>query len=299
MAPEPFEVGLVTVRAEPTEVPLATALAEAAEAPREWTGLGRLDLTPFTLVVVRDAAAFRRWSRGRLPAWGAGLTIPSGRLVVIRADAGDPFGTLRHELAHLALHTTVPGRVPLWFSEGYAVIAAQEHGRAAALQLNLAVALGRVPTLPALDALLRAGAGDAATAYALAGSAVAELQRRHPSRTLEPLLARLTAGEDFDAAVRATTGLDAERFAELWHLGVRRRYNLGVWIVAGGAWGVLAVVLLVAAGWRRRADRPRRAALDEGWVLPPPDDESMTADDGSMTSVTASPPPLDRPGFGG
>jgi hypothetical protein len=278
-------------------VGLATALAEAAEPSRAWVGLGRVDLTPMTLVVAADAEAFARWSGGRLPRWGAGMTLPARRLVVIRADGGDPFGTLRHELAHLALHTVVRGRVPLWFNEGYAVVAAQEHGRLAALQLNLAVAMGRVPTLRQLDADLRGASDDAAAAYALAGSAVGELQRRHPDNSLEPLLGRLRDGVGFDEAVLASTGLDLERFDEVWHRSVRRRYNLGVWAATGGAWLVLALLLGVAAGWRRHADAPRRAALDEGWTLPPDDDEMMTPDDGSMTTVTTPPEALDPPPF--
>ncbi len=286
---------MVTVVAEPGDVGLATALAEAAEPTRDWLGLGRVDLTPMTLVVAADADAFGRWSGGRLPRWGAGMTLPARRLVVIRADGGDPFGTLRHELAHLALHTVVPGRVPLWFDEGYAVVAAQEHGRLAALQLNLAVAMGRVPTLRQLDADLRGASDDAAAAYALAGSAVGELQRRHPQNSLEPLLGRLRDGVGFDAAVLATTGLDLERFDEVWHRSVRRRYNLGVWAATGGAWVVLALLLGFAAAWRRHADVPRRAALDEGWTLPPDDDEMMTPDDGSMTTVTEPPETLDPP----
>jgi hypothetical protein len=286
-------VGLVTVLAEPGEVGLATALAEAAEPSREWLGLGRLDLTPMTLVVAADADAFARWSGGRLPRWGAGMTLAARRLVVIRADGGDPFGTLRHELAHLALHSAIPGRVPLWFAEGYAVVAAREYGRLAALQLNLTVALGRVPSLRQLDADLRGGSGDAAAAYALAGSAVVELQRRHPTNSLAPLLGKLRDGMPFEEAVLASTGLDLERFGDSWHRSVRRRYNLGVWAATGGAWVVLALLLGVAAGWRKHADAPRRAALDEGWTLPPDDDEMMTPDDGSMTTVTEPPETLD------
>lgn len=280
-------------------VPLATTLAEAAEPPREWLGLGRLDLTPLTLVVTADADGFARWSGGRIPRWGAGLTLPARRIVVIRADAGDPVGTLRHELAHLALHLTVPGRVPLWFAEGYAVVAAGEHGRLAALQLNLAVAMGRVPTLRALDGHLRGlGGGDAATAYALAGAAVLELQRVIPGGTLEPLLTRLREGEPFETALQAAAGRDLASLEAAWHSGVRARYNLGIWVLTGGAWAVLALLLGVAAVWRRRADAPRRAALDHGWPMPPVDDDSMTANDGSMTTVTKPADALDQPGVG-
>ncbi len=262
-----------------------------AAAPTEWYGLGRVALGALTVLVAPDRDTFRRWSRGRLPGWGAGMALPQSGLVMVRADDGDPVVTLRHELAHVALHRRIQGRVPLWFDEGYAVLAADEYGGLAALQLNIAVASGRVPTLLALDAALRGSEGDASAAYALAASAVAELARRHPSRRIEPLLARLSAGVPFEAAVQATTGLTAERFADSWHLATRRRYNWGIWFATGGVWVVLALALGAAAAWRRRQDAPRREALNAGWSLPP-DDEPITTD-------PIPPIRLDRPDSGG
>ncbi len=264
----------MTAVAERRHLGLATALAEAAAPPRDWLAIGRVDPGPLTLVVVPDRAAFARAAAGRVPGWGAGLAIPSARMVVIRADAGDPFGTLRHELAHVALHRRVRTRVPLWFDEGYAVLAAGEYGRLEALQLNLTVVSGRVPDLRGVDGALRGrGSADAETAYALAASAVAELARRNPTRTLEPLMTRLIAGEAFDAAVEATTGFSLDRFDEVWHRSVRRRYNWGIWFATGGVWLLVAAGLGGAAAWRRRQDAPRRAALDIGWPDPPPDAE--------------------------
>lgn len=262
-----IEVGDVTVLVDRQHAALGTSMAEAAGRAREWLGLGRLDLGELVLVVVPDTGAFRGWSRGRVPSWGAGLTLPGSRLVVIRVDAGDPFGTLWHELAHLALHQEVAGRVPLWFDEGYAVLAAGEYGRLAGLQLNLSVAAGRVPTLRGLDAELRGSSGDAVAGYALAGSAVSYLARRHPSGKLEPLLERLKGGMPFGDAVLATTGLSEDRFDEAWHRDVRKRYNWLIWLATGGAWLVVALLLGWAAAWRRHRDAPRREALNEGWVV--------------------------------
>jgi len=53
-----------------------------------------------------------------MPGWGAALAFPESRTIVLRADAGDLERTLRHELAHLALHRQIRVRVPLWFDEG-------------------------------------------------------------------------------------------------------------------------------------------------------------------------------------
>jgi hypothetical protein len=40
-------------------------------------------------------------------------------------------------------------------------------------------------------------------------------------------------------------------------------------MAAGGLWAVIATLVIALGSVRRRADRPRRAALDEGWIVPP------------------------------
>jgi hypothetical protein len=285
----------VTIIAPPGLDGLAGSMRDVIVQPSEWLGLGRVTLTPLVLVLVPDAAGFAAWSRGQLPMWGAGMSVPSRRLVVIRADGGNPLQTLRHELAHMALFTRVPTRVPLWFSEGYAALAAGEHGRLDALQLNLAVALGRIPSLRELDGALRGSVADAGPAYALAAAAVADIGRRHPTGSLEPMLRLLSEGEGFDDALRRSTGLDPLGFDESWRRTMRRRYNLGIWLLTGGSWAILALVLAVLAAQRRRRDAPRRAALDIGWPVPPPDDGGISADDDSMTTSSPAPDRLDRP----
>ena len=271
-----MEVGDITVFADQRHVALGTALAEAAGQPHEWLGLGRLDVGRIVLVLANDRADFQRLSRGRLPGWGAGATISGGRLVIIRLDAGDPYQTLRHELAHVVMRQRVSGRVPLWFDEGYAVVAAQEYGRFAALRLNLAVATGKVPELRALDGALRGSADDAETAYALAGSAVSELARRCRNGDLRGLMAQLEQGVPFDAAVAAATGYTTDRFEEVWFRSVRQHYNWFVWLATGGMWLIITLLLAWAAASRRRREAPRRAALDAGWPMPPEDDETIT-----------------------
>jgi hypothetical protein len=197
------------------------------------------------------------------------VALPGARVILIRADGNDIYGTLRHELAHLALHQAVSIRVPLWFDEGYAAWAAGEWDRLGALELNLAVVRGAVPDLGTLDGALRGSASTADAAYALAVSAVTELARRNPTATLDPLLQRLMAGHDFEQSVLETTGLTLAQFERGWQQSLRRRYSFATWLLAGGGWGVIALVLWALVRLRRRADRGRRAALDEGWELPP------------------------------
>jgi hypothetical protein len=262
-------VGQVTAVAWPPQRQLAVELAQRAGRPTEWPGLGTRVPGPLQLIIVPDGHHLDSLSSGRAPPWGAAVALPGARTILLRADQGNLYQTLRHELAHLALHQAVRVRVPLWFDEGYASWAAGEWDRLGALDLNLAVVRGAVPDLRSLDGALRGSAGTADAAYALAASAVTELARRNPSGSLDPLMGRLVAGEDFDAAVQATTGLTISQFDSDWRRAVRKRYSLATWLLAGGGWGILAVLLWALVRIRRRADLPRRAALDEGWEVEP------------------------------
>lgn len=271
--------------AAPREQGLGVALAESAGEPRDWPGLGRRTAGAFRLIVLPDATALARWSGGRAPRWGAALTLPKSRTILLRADA-DPLQTFQHELAHLVLNDVIRSRVPLWFDEGYAVWAAGEWDLTRQLALNLAVATTATPSLDTLSLALRGDDLGVGAAYALAASAVLELARRHPSGSIGPLLGRLQAGEGFAESVLATTGLTLDRFDEAWRVSVRRRFSVLTWLLAGGAWAVLGLVTMVAIHIRRRADRPRRLALDQGWELPP-DAETQAAD-------ALDPPPRDE-----
>jgi hypothetical protein len=257
---------------------VAAELAAVADRPADWPGLGRRDPGPLRLIVVPNGRVLDSLTSGRAPSWGAAVAVPGARTILLRADQGDLNRTLRHELAHLALHEAVPVRVPLWFDEGYAAWAAGEWERLGGLELNLAVVRGAVPSLTGLDGALRGSASSADAAYALATSAVTELARRNPTRTLTPLLRRLQAGEDFDAAVLATTGLTIGRFEQEWQRTLKRRYTLGNWLVAGGGWVVVALVVAWLVHRRRRADRGRRAALDVGWEVDSENEEGPELD---------------------
>lgn len=261
------QVGSVTVVAEPRHRNLGIALAEQADQPVNWPGLGRESPPPFTLILAEDSLQMARITRGRAPAWGAGVAFPQARLIVLRADLPEIRQTLRHELAHLVLRSNGRVRVPLWFDEGYASWATGELGAGEVLELNLAVATGRVPGLQEIDRMLRSSARTADLAYALAASAVGDIARRPEPGGLGRMLAMLRDGQPFDSALAASTGLSTERFQEQWQRNMGRRYGLITWAVAGGLWLVLACAVMLLWWVRRERDRPRRVALDQGWVI--------------------------------
>ncbi len=264
-----MRVGQVTAVAWPAQQPLAVELARRAGQATAWPGIGRRVPGPLQLIIVPDGAYLDSLTAGRAPVWGGAVALPGARTILLRADQGDLYQTLRHELAHLALHQAVPVRVPLWFDEGYASWAAGEWTRMEVLELNFAVVRGKVPDLRSLDGALRGSASTANAAYALAASAVIELARRNPSGSLDPLMTRLGNREDFDSAVLATTGLSLSQFDIQWRKALRRRYSLVTWVLAGGGWGIIALGVWLLVRVRKKADLPRRAALDEGWDIEP------------------------------
>jgi len=265
--PDTTQVGRVTVIAPAERTALGIALGEEADRGQRWPGVLEPDTAPLRLILLADSATMAATFAGRAPGWGVGLAFPNSRTIVLRADQPDPSSTLRHELAHMALHSAVRTRVPLWFDEGYASWAAGEWERIELLHLGVALAGIQPPDLRKLDAMLRGSARTADVAYALATSAVLELARRNPAGTLDALVSQLEQGADFDSAVLRTTGLTVDRFELAWQQAVRSRYNLVTWLLAGGFWGLSGGVVILAMYLRRRADRPRRAALDEGWVI--------------------------------
>ena len=128
---------------------------------------------------------------------------------------------------------------------------------------------GAAPSFGQVNRDIRSGAAHAETAYALATAAVVFLERLGGDRGLEHFLANLAETQDFDRALRTTHSITQGQFEVLWQRDLRKRYG---WVLFFSSltvfWTVLAVVLLSLWGLRRRHDKGRRAALDQGWVVP-------------------------------
>lgn len=288
-------VGRVTVVAKAPELDLALALADEADAAMTWPGLGRQQNPEFRLIVVPDAREYARVSRGRAPVWGGAVTLPAIRTILLRTDAGDPLRLLRHELAHLALHAAVRGRVPRWFDEGFATWGAGEFDRLDAMELNIAVVAGQPLTFAAVDRELASPVGNPTRAYALAATAVLYAARAHPEGSLAPLLGLLRDGVPFDSALQRTTGRSLDRFEEAWARDVRRRYGVLAWGLGLAPW-LLAIAFAIAGIiLRRRRDAPRRAALEIGWELPPADEAEPAPPAGDAPVSAVGPAPTDGP----
>jgi peptidase MA superfamily protein len=264
--PTATQVGRVTAIAWPGQEALATSVAEQADRATNFPGIGAMPERPIRLILAPTRAIYDSLTRGRLPLWSEGAAFPDGGTIVLLAEghAGRPATALRHELAHLALRWHVVRRLPLWFEEGYAAVAAQEWDRLDALRLNWQLARGARMDLDDVDRALRGAQGDAETGYALATTAVLLLERWGGKQGLSPLLANLPQAESFDAALRATYHVTEGDFELRWQRDVRSRYGWLSWLGAlGFFWLTIGALLAGLVVLRRRRDRAKRQLLDE------------------------------------
>ena len=258
--------GRFSVVATPRDTGLARHLIADAEARDTFPGLPRPRLG-VRIVIAADERDFRGTVGGSAPEWGAAVAFPGERRIVMRgqdapAKAGEPRQTLRHELAHLALHEAIPDGVPRWFDEGYASFAAGEWGRDEVLASSIVLAVRGVPRFETLDTLVTRGAGSAEQGYALAHRAVADLAARDPARGLAALFDAWRGGGTLDAAVRTAFGITLDGYEDAWRRDTRRRYG-ALALLADLSFATLVLFVLVGPFWlaRRRRDRRKLAEM--------------------------------------
>jgi hypothetical protein len=94
-------------------------------------------------------------------------------------------------------------------------------------------------------------------AYLESWAAVRHLLRRGP---IEPLLARVAAGEEFDTAFEGVYGQTPEAFADALADEVERHWRFLPLLTSGTSLFGLMTVLFLLAAWRMRVKRRRRLA---------------------------------------
>lgn len=264
--PVEIDSGRFTFVAFPRDAALARSLLSEALGRDTFPGLPR-PRAHARILITPDALRFHEATGPSAPEWGAAIATPAdGRIVMqgsrANSAAGDPRATLRHELAHLALHEALGDLPPRWFDEGYASYAAEEAGRDDVLATNVALVFRGVPPLDSLDAFFEGGESGAQTGYALARSAVAAMAALDRAHGLSLFLRYWRDTRSMDQAMRGAYGMTAAAFEARWRAGTRRRYGaLALFADVSVAAGILLAVVWPFWLIRRRRDRARMAAM--------------------------------------
>jgi hypothetical protein len=295
---ERIDGGRFTFVAYPRDLQLARAMLAESMARDTFPGLPR-PVSRVAITIAPDAERFRRLIGATAPEWGAAIAFPDEHAIVMQgsranSSAGDPSVTLRHELAHIALHETLGNLPPRWFDEGYATYAAGESGRDDVLATNFALVLRGMPSLESLDALFTGGASRAQQGYALAHRAVAEMAGLDRERGLTLFFRYWRDTRSMDVALRRAYGLTEDEFEKRWRSATRRRYG-ALALFADVTLGALFLLLLIGPLWvmRRRRDRQRLALLraaDEA--------QERRERESALASLLGQPPPPPAPDGG-
>jgi hypothetical protein len=265
-APRRIDVGRFTAVYFPDDDRLARTLLESSARTDSFPWLPRP--TQHVLIAIApDAKHFRAWAGRAAPEWGAALAFPESRRILLQgrsagSDAGDPVETLRHELAHLALHERLGDKPPRWFDEGYASVAAREWRRDDVLAANVVLALRGVPSLEQLEDGFSGGPSAAQSAYALSYRAVTELASLDPDRGLSLFFQYWAKAPSMDAAVRQAFGITLVGFEHEFQQRTRRRYGaLALFADLSLVFLIMTTLILPFFVARRVRDRRKLRAL--------------------------------------
>ncbi len=226
-------------------------------------------LTDTIHCLVMGTEAFRSNFSGRLPDWGVGVALPSGRLIALDYARLPAVGkgvkeVFLHEMVHaLLFQGGKEAYYPAWFHEGTAMLYSGEWKFKDTVSLALE---GRVPRLDRLRGPFPSSTAGADRAYRTSLLAVNRLQQKHGPGVVLRLIEAAARTGDFEIAFFEVTNQSLEDF----HLDFDRAMNLRFgWLVMLTRWPGLFVLmaLVFAFGAIRKIilTRRRLAEMDDEW----------------------------------
>lgn len=214
----------------------------------------------------------------RAPSWVAGYALPSLDTIVVfptrtPSYPDDSLSTLlAHELAHLLVFRASGGaRLPRWFDEGVATVAAREWGLEDGARFAAAVIGPGPSSLAEVERGFALDPGRVARSYAVSAALVRYLLRLGGPQAVSVLLGRVRSGESFEAAFLRTTGRPLARF-ETDFFGDEVLWRTWVPFLSSTAalWMLITGLALVAIWRRRQRDAEIRAHWAEEEAMPEP-----------------------------
>ena len=231
-----------------------------------------------------------------VPHWIRGFAVVEDDTAILFPSRAPvyPHGTLEevldHELLHLLLYQAAGGQtVPRWFSEGVALVGSRGLSVAdRGFALAGGVRGGPVSTHE-LELYFRGSRQHSQAAYALSGSFVNTMIRRHGRGVVADIAAAMSTGLSFEEAFEHAAGeslIDAER---RFFRKSRFLYTWLPWLSSGtGLWLSISALAL----WARRRTRLRTEAIKKRWEIEEMSPESsLLRREGSAVSE----PPDDKP----
>lgn len=263
------------------------ATQAAAVATQHWPRIAERSGAPTgQLVRIHIERQFVDWFEregvpSRPPEWAAGLAIPSRRVILLAPGAPDWEKTAHHEMAHVAVAMAANDEhVPVWFTEGFAVLLAEQWSLERATTMMQAGINDGFHDFRELDQRWPAVQGPADLAYAQSFHFVRWLMGRHGDDIFLRVMARLRGGgTTFEDAFRDETDTLLSIEMDAWRRGVQTRYRWAPMVSTGGFLWVLLMVPATLA-WRRRR-RMRREQLaqmardEAGLFRNDPDDQTF------------------------
>lgn len=237
-------------------------------------------------------------SRHALPGYATGVAFPAEGLIML--SMAEPESWVRpdmqrvftHELAHVALERATLGHeVPRWFTEGVAVIEADEHSLERVKTLWEGTLAGQLIDLPNLTNRFPSRHGEVNLAYAQAADLVGHMLAGDQGRkSLRVLIAALREGKPFEQAITVAYRMPLWRIELQWRAALTQRFGRWPSILTGltVVWGIGALLLVIGYVRVRRQHHQtlKRWAIEEAPPLavlslppPPPPPTRHVADD--------------------
>lgn len=169
---------------------------------------------------------------------------------------------LRHEVAHIMIGRATRGnRLPRWFDEGVAMLAARGWTLEDRSRMAFQVVSSENISLAEVEAEFSRGESDTAEAYAISGSFIRDVTRRNGRAVIGKILTLVGEGRSFDDAFHAATGKPLTAAEYVW----RESYLLGRWVPFITSTFALWMIVTLLALWAIAVRRARDARIRRKW----------------------------------
>lgn len=212
-----------------------------------------------------EAFVGRQPSRVKAPEWAAGLAYPDRNLILLKAPHAalygtiDPVRTLRHELAHLALHQALSGvPFPKWLDEGFAMYEAREWTFRTTAVITARTLQKKFIPMTSLSHEFPVDFSEAEAAYAQSFSLVAYLLSRYGREAFHLFVRNIRQGRTISQSTQGAFGRSFYELERKWQRYLRIRYTWIPLVTSTAAiWFVFTLVFLAVYFRKRRQARQK------------------------------------------